>query len=125
VLSCVVVPKLFHRDHEWLGIFFNNWKASGVVTVGSGRPVSATVTGDANQGGNNSNDCLPGVSRDLLLGPDYATTDLRLTRRLFAGDRMKVELMAESFNLLNRDNKRVQITAGWFHQQLGPVCTND
>ena len=82
MLSCVVAPKLFHRDHEWLGIFFNSWKASGVVTVGSGRPVSASVTGDANQGGNNSNHRLPGVSRDSLLGPDYATTDLRLTRRL-------------------------------------------
>jgi hypothetical protein len=109
-----VAPKLFHRDHEWLGIFFNNWKASGVVTVGSGGPVSATVTGDANQDGNNSNDRLPGVSRDSLLGPDYATTDLRLTRRLFAGDRVKVELMAESFNLLNRDNKCVQITQDGF-----------
>ena len=27
---------------------------------------------------------------------------------------MKVELMAESFNLLNRDNKRVQITQDGF-----------
>jgi hypothetical protein len=40
-------------------------------------------------------------------GRDYATTDLRLTRRIYAGDRAKLELMAESFNLLNRDNKRV------------------
>ena len=47
-------------------------------------------------------------------GPDYATTDLRLTRRLYAGDRMKLELMAESFNLLNRDNQRVQITQDGF-----------
>ncbi len=114
VLSCIVAPKPFHRDHEWLGLFFNNWKASGVVTVGSGRPVSATVTGDANQDGNNSNDRLPGVSRDSLLGPDYATTDLRLTRRLYAGDRVKLELMGESFNLLNRDNQRVQITQNGF-----------
>ena len=107
-------PKPFHRDHEWLGLFFNNWKASGVFTVGSGRPVSATVTGDANQDGNNTNDRLPGVSRNSLLGPDYATTDLRLTRRLYAGDRVKLELMAESFNLLNRDNQRVQITQDGF-----------
>ncbi len=114
VLSCVLAPRPFHRDHEWLGLFFNNWKASGVVTVGSGRPISATVTGDANQDGNNSNDRLPGVSRDSLLGPDYATTDLRLTRRLYAGDRIKLELIAESFNLLNRDNKRVQITQDGF-----------
>jgi hypothetical protein len=84
------------------------------VTVGSGRPFSATVTGDANQDGNNSNDRLPGISRDSLIGPDYATTDLRLTRRLYAGDRAKLELMVESFNLLNRDNKRVQITQDGF-----------
>ncbi len=42
VFSFVLAPKPFHRDHEWLGMFFNNWKASGVFTYGSGRPVSAT-----------------------------------------------------------------------------------
>ena len=46
----------------------------------------------------------PGVSRSSLPGPDYATTDMRLTRRFYAGDRVKLELTAESFNLLNRDN---------------------
>jgi hypothetical protein len=114
VFSFVLAPKPFHRDHEWLGRFFNNWKASSVFTYGSGRPVSATVTGDANQDGNNSNDRLPGVSRNSLVGPNYATTDFRLTRRLYAGDRIKVELMAESFNLFNRDNRRVQITQDGF-----------
>jgi hypothetical protein len=114
VFSCVLAPKPFHRDHEWLGRFFNDGKASGVVTVGSGRPVSATVTGDANQDGNNSNDRLPGVSRNSLVGPDYATTDLRLTRRLHIGERVKVELVAEGFNLLNRNNQRVLITQDGF-----------
>ena len=114
VFSLVLAPKPFHRDHEWLGRFFNDWKASGVVTVGSGRPVSATVTGDANQDGNNSNDRLPGVSRNSLVGPDYATTDLRLTRRLHIGERVKLELVAEAFNLLNRDNLRVLITQDGF-----------
>jgi hypothetical protein len=114
VFSCVVAPKPFHREHEWLGRMFNDWKASGVITFGSGRPVSATVTGDANQDGNNSNDRLPGVSRNSLVGPDYATTDMRLTRRLRIGERVKLELVAESFNLLNRDNQRVLITQDGF-----------
>ena len=87
VFSFVLLPKPFYRDHEWLGLFFNNWKAPGVFTYGSGWPVSATVTGDANHDGNNSNDRLPGLSRNSLVGPDYATTDMRLTRRLYAGDR--------------------------------------
>jgi hypothetical protein len=67
--SYVFAPKPFHRDHEWLARF-NNWKTSGVVTFGSGRPMSATVTGDANQNGNSTNDRLPGVSRNSLVGPD-------------------------------------------------------
>ena len=114
VFSCVLAPRPFHRDHEWLAKLFNNWKASSVVTVGSGRPFSATVTVDANQDGNNTNDRLPGASRNSLVGPDYATTDLRLTRRLYLGDRVKLELVVESFNLLNRDNQRVLITPDGF-----------
>jgi hypothetical protein len=112
--SYVLAPKPFHRDHEWMGRLFNDWKTSGVVTIGSGGPISATVTGDANQDGNTTNDRLPGTSRNSLVGPDYATTDMRLTRRLQIGDRMKLELAIESFNLLNRDNLRVQITQDGF-----------
>jgi len=125
VFSFVLAPKPFHRDHELLGMFFNNWKASGVFTYGSGRPVSATVTGDANQDGNNTNDRLPGVSRNSLLGPDYATTDMRLTRRLYAGDRVKLELMVESFNLLNRNNQRVQITPDGFQSNSTQFVQTD
>jgi hypothetical protein len=125
VFSFVLAPKPFHRDHELLGMFFNNWKASGVFTYGSGRPVSATVTGDANQDGNNTNDRLPGVSRNSLLGPDYATTDMRLTRRLHAGDRVKLELMVESFNLLNRNNQRVQITQDGFQSNSTQFVQTD
>src|SRR6185437_3453096 len=125
VFSFVLLPKPFHRDHELLGMFFTNWKASGVFPYGSGRPVSATVTGDANQDGNNSNDRLPGVSRNSLLGPDYSTTDMRLTRRLYAGDRVKLELMVESFNLLNRNNQRVQITPDGFQSNSTQFVQTD
>jgi hypothetical protein len=72
------------------------------------------VTGDANQDGNSTNDRLPGVSRNSLVGPDYATADMRLTCRILLGDKVKLEFMAESFNLLNRDNQRVQITQDGF-----------
>jgi len=53
---------------------------------------------------------LPGYGRNAFLGPDYATTDLRLTRRLYVRPRLKLELVAEAFNALNRDNRRVQVT---------------
>lgn len=104
-------PHFFHRGHELLGRSFNDWKISTVVNYGSGRPYNATVSGDPNQDGNDLNDRLPGYSRNGLTGPDYATVDLRLSRTLQFGAHCKLNLMAESFNLLNRDNQRMAITS--------------
>ncbi len=104
-------PRPFHRGHEVLGRLFNDWKFSGVVNFGSGRPVNATVSGDPNQDGNGLNDRLPGYSRNAFTGPDYGTADLRITRKIRLGDRFKLNLVAESFNLFNRDNQRVAITS--------------
>ncbi len=107
VVSWIAEPQPFSRTHEIMGKLLNDWKVSGVMTYGSGRPVNAKVIGDPNQDDNIGNDRLPGLGRNSLLGPDYASTDMRLTRRIYAGDRVRLEFMAESFNLLNRDNKRV------------------
>ena len=104
-------PHPFHRGHEFLGHVFNDWKISSVVNYGSGRPFNATVAGDPNQDGNDLNDRLPGYSRNAFTGPDYATADLRLTRVLRFGERYKLNLVGESFNLFNRDNQRVTITS--------------
>ena len=110
VFSWIAEPRPFHRGQEVLGTIFNDWKLAGVYTYGSGRPVNLTVAGDPNQDGNDMNDRLPGASRNSFLGPDYAAMDLRLTRRLYVHDRLKLDLIGESFNLLNRDNKLVTIT---------------
>jgi hypothetical protein len=75
------------------------------MNYGSGRPFNATVAGDPNQDSNDLNDRLPGYSRNAFTSPDYATADLRLTRTLRFGERCKLNLVAESFNLFNRDNQ--------------------
>ena len=111
VVALSAEPRPFHRGHELLGRFFNDWKFSSVVNYGSGRPVNATVSGDPNQDGNDLNDRLPGYTRNAFAGPDYATTDLRVTRTIRLRERYKLNLVAESFNLLNRDNQRVAITS--------------
>jgi len=103
-------PRPFHRGHELLGHVFNDWKISSIVNVGSGRPVNATVSGDPNQDGNDLNDRLPGYRRNGFTGPDYATTDLRLTRKIHIAQGYRLDLTADSFNLFNRDNQRVTIT---------------
>src|ERR1700678_3281196 len=106
-----VEPRPFHREHALLGHIFDEWKISSIITAGSGRPVNATVDGDPNQDGNYDNDRLPGYSRNAFTGPDYASTDLRLVRKIHVGHGYRLEFTADSFNLFNRDNQRVVITS--------------
>jgi hypothetical protein len=110
VAAFSIEPRPFHRGHELLGHILNDWKISSIVTAGSGRPVNATVSGDPNQDGNDLNDRLPGYSRNGFTGPDYASTDLRLVRKVHVAQSYRLEFTADSFNLFNRDNQRVQIT---------------
>jgi len=107
-LSWIGEPQPFRT--RALARLFKDSKLSGVVTIGSRRPADARVFGDRNQDGNTSNDRSPGYGRNAFLGPDYATTDLPITRPLYVRPRLKLELVAEAFNALNRDNRRVQVT---------------
>jgi hypothetical protein len=111
VAAISVEPRPFHRGHELLGHILNDWKISSIVTAGSGRPVNATVSGDPNQDGNYDNDRLPGYSRNAFTGPDYVSADLRLVRKIHVAQSYRLELTADSFNLFNHDNQRVQITS--------------
>jgi hypothetical protein len=123
--SWIAEPEPFGRAHDLLGFLFNSWKFSGVLTYGTGRPVDARIVGDPNRDGNSSNDRLPGFGRNAFLGPDYATNDLRVSRRLFTHDRAKLELMIESFNLFNRNNQRVQIGDDGFQNSAGQFTQQD
>jgi len=115
VFAWVAEPQPFHREHPLLRRVFNEWKFSNVITAGSGRPVSAQVTGDLNGDGNLGNDRLPGVSRNSYTGPNYFTVDLRLARKLHVSERWRLEALAECFNLFNRDNQRILSTDNGFY----------
>jgi hypothetical protein len=110
VFSWIYEPRGLGDRHSFIKRLSSNWKSSGIITAGSGRPVNATVIGDANQDGNSNNDRLPGVRRNSFLGPNYTTTDMRLSRKLFSRNGRRLEFTAESFNLFNRVNRRFQIT---------------
>ncbi|MFI5089024.1 MAG: TonB-dependent receptor domain-containing protein [Terriglobales bacterium] len=119
VASTIYELNPFDRSHETLRRLFNHWKVATIVSAGSGRPVNPTIAGDPNQDGNTSNDRLPGVPRNAYTGPNYASTEVRLTRHFLLRERFKLELMAESFNLFNRDNKRVTISDSGFTGAAG------
>ena len=125
VVSWIAEPRPFHRNHEFLGRLFNDWRFANVITYGSGRPVDARIFGDANGDDNTGNDRLPGVQRNSFVGPDYATVDLRVTRSFHLNDRFKLEFIAEAFNLANRDNQRMTITDDGFNNDAGSFVAFD
>ena len=54
-----------------------------------------------------------------FIGPDYFSHRLRITRSLPFGERVMLNLLAESFNLFNRTNSRVQISDDGFYNSAG------
>lgn len=118
-ISAIEEAHPFADGQRVLATMFNHWKVSGIMTYGSGRPANATVSGDPNQDGNTSNDRLSGYGRNAFIGPDYATVDLRLGRKIDLGARYHLELRAESFNLLNRDNKRYELSDNGYYNASG------
>ena len=124
-VSWIAEPRPFGRGQEVLSKLFNDWKIAGVLSFGSGRPTDARVTGDPNRDANSSNDRLAGYGRNSFLGPDYATTDLRLTRIVHITERVRLEFSAESFNLFNRDNQRYSLSEDGFVNSAGQFVSLD
>jgi len=119
VASGIIQPQPLDTSHAWLNRLANGWQMSSVLTYGSGRPVNATIAGDVNQDGNTYNDRLPGYRRNAFIGPDYFTTDFRLTRNLHVSERVTLQLLAESFNTFNRTNVQVTVSDDGFLNSAG------
>jgi hypothetical protein len=124
-VSWIAEPRPFGRGQETLARMFNDWKLAGVVTFGTGRPAEARVSGDPNRDDNTSNDRLAGYGRNAFLGPDYASLDVRLTRKIRVRERLRLELTAESFNLFNRDNQRYDLSDDGFTNGAGQFVPFD
>lgn len=81
----------------------DGWACSWIAVAQSGLPYSATVTNDLNLDGNTRNDIVPGTRGSENLPWTY-TIDFRLAKRIPLGDKARLELIGEAFNLLNTTN---------------------
>jgi len=82
----------------------SNWTFSGIATLQSGFAYSANITGDANRDGNSATDRVPGTARNGFTTPNVYVFDTRVTKSFTFGEKYKLSLVAEAFNLLNRSN---------------------
>jgi hypothetical protein len=74
-----------------------------IFTYGSRLPFNVLLGTDRNFDTNN-NDRPLGVGRNTGRGFDFASLDLRVSRRFRLTERFELQLLAEGFNVLNRAN---------------------
>jgi hypothetical protein len=82
---------------------FSGSQLSYIFQYGSHLPFNV-VTGTDRNNDTNVNDRPAGLGRNTGRGFDYASLDLRLSRRFDLGERTSLETIVEGFNVLNRAN---------------------
>ncbi len=103
-------------DNEFVRKAFGGFQVSYIFTYASRLPFNILAGSDLN-GDSNNNDRPFGLGRNTGRGFDFASFDLRLSRRFQLTERFNLELLAEGFNLFNRANYSVPnntITAATF-----------
>jgi hypothetical protein len=91
-----------------------------IFTYASRLPFNVLLGSDRNFDTNN-NDRPIGVGRNTGRGFDFASLDLRLSRRIHLSERVDLQLLAEGFNVLNRANFGVPNNT--FGSGLNPLPT--
>src|ERR1043165_3012885 len=76
----------------------------GYIFTYSSRLPFNVLTGNDRNFDTNNNDRPAGLGRNTGHGFDFASLDLRVSRRIALTERVRVELLAEGFNVLNRAN---------------------
>jgi len=74
-----------------------------VVAYASGAPFNV-VTGTDNNNDTTVNDRPPGVGRNSARMPATSSVDVRLLRSFRLGNRQRIDVMVEAFNLLSHVN---------------------
>lgn len=91
------------RGGSMLRRIYGDFQLGWIFTCASRLPFNI-VTGNDRNGDTTINDRPIGVGRNTGEGFDYASLDLRLSRRFRFTEEMGLELLVEGFNLLNRSN---------------------
>ncbi|MEA2558602.1 MAG: hypothetical protein QOH06_106 [Acidobacteriota bacterium] len=101
----------YWKDQQGLRkALLDGWSLSWIAAAQTGQPYSRVVTNDLNRDTNTRNDIVPG-SRNAERLPDNYTIDARIAKAIPLTGGSKLELIAEAFNLLDRDNIIGQRTA--------------
>jgi hypothetical protein len=84
--------------------FLRHFALSSIITLQSGRPFTEFVGFDANGDTNPVTDRVGDLGRNTYYGDHLYSWDLRISRYFQIRERLRLDLMVDAFNLLNRPN---------------------
>ncbi len=93
-------------SNKVLRAILSDYVITGIFTAQSGFAYSAIVSGDPNGDGNFATDRAPGTRRNEFTTPSVYIFDMRVGRMIRIGERARVTLFGEGFNLFNRSNRQ-------------------
>jgi hypothetical protein len=109
----VVVAGVF--DSPWKGSVLSGFELAPIFNYHSGLPFNLLAGGEVNGDNHTTNERPIGAPRDSGLGPDYTDFDMRLSWQHPLGEKAKLRLTAEGFNLANHTNY------GSVNNEVGPL----
>jgi len=91
-------------DSPWKNPFLSGFQLAPIFTYNSGHPFNLLAGGSVNGGQHATNERPLGAPRDTGLGPSFTNFDMRLTWQHKLGEKAKLQLTAEGFNIANHTN---------------------
>jgi hypothetical protein len=108
------------KQDGWVGWFTNEWEVSPIVQIQNGLPYGLSVSGSAPGGASGSINGSGGSNRIDLLGvnsfrmPFTLEPDLRLAKSFAFEERYHLQLTADFFNIVNKQNVMSVNNTGYF-----------
>ncbi|HXH68785.1 MAG TPA: TonB-dependent receptor [Pyrinomonadaceae bacterium] len=93
-----------YSENKIVRALLSDYIFTGIFTAQSGFAYSASVSGDPNGDGIFLNDRVPGTRRNEFSTPATYQIDMRVGRVIRFGERYRLSLFVEGFNILNRAN---------------------
>jgi hypothetical protein len=91
-------------ESPWKNPFVSGFQLAPIFTYNSGHPFNLLAGGEVNGNNHTTNERPIGAGRDTGLGPSYTNFDMRLSWQHKLGEKAKLQLTAEGFNIANHTN---------------------
>jgi hypothetical protein len=115
VANGVWAPTIGNLPNKTAKLLVNGWSLSTIVTMSTGHPQQANISGtptplDGGLSGGVANNASANAGRagwlprDPYYAPGFHNVDFRLARQFSIGERVKLALMGEVFNIFNHTN---------------------